>query len=143
LPEKATTIPRARVIAGPAPARAGNGTGSGNGGQGQGGGGAVTKAVKIAGDINSARDYPRETRDQHIGDSVTVALTVGTDGRVKRLPHPPRQQGRRGRPHHLPPRHGPLPLQTGERRCRQSGRIGLWLAAALVLSGAAELKQMA
>ncbi len=59
----------------------GNGTGSGNGGNGQGGG-AVTKAVKIAGDINSARDYPRETRDLRIGDSVTVVLTVSADGRV-------------------------------------------------------------
>lgn len=61
----------------------GSGTGSGEGGTGQGGG-AVTKAVKIAGDINSARDYPRETRDARIGDSVTIALTVGSDGRVKR-----------------------------------------------------------
>ncbi len=60
----------------------GNGTGSGNGGNGQGGG-AATKVVKIAGDINSARDYPRETMDLRIGDSVTVALTVGSDGRVK------------------------------------------------------------
>ncbi len=62
----------------------GSGAGAGNGGSGQGGGGAVTKAIKIAGDINSARDYPRETRDARVGDSVTVVLTVGTDGRVKR-----------------------------------------------------------
>ena len=60
----------------------GSGTGSGAGGQGQGGG-AVTKAVKIAGDINSARDYPAATRDLRIGGEVIVALTVGTDGRVK------------------------------------------------------------
>ncbi len=60
----------------------GSGTGSGNGGSGQGGG-AVTKVVKIEGDINSARDYPRETRDARIGDSVTIVLTVGADGRVK------------------------------------------------------------
>jgi protein TonB len=60
----------------------GNGTGSGAGGNGTGGG-AVTKAVKIAGDINSARDYPRESRDARIGDSVIVALTIGSDGRVK------------------------------------------------------------
>jgi periplasmic protein TonB len=60
----------------------GSGAGSGNGGSGQGGGGIATKAVKIAGDINSARDYPRESRDRRIGDSVTVALTVGADGRV-------------------------------------------------------------
>lgn len=61
----------------------GSGTGSGNGGDGQGGGGIATKAVKIAGDINSARDYPRESRELRIGDSVTVALTVGADGRVR------------------------------------------------------------
>lgn len=59
----------------------GAGTGSGNSGIGQGGGG--TKAVKISGDINSAKDYPKETRDLRIGDHVIVALTVGTDGRVK------------------------------------------------------------
>lgn len=59
----------------------GTGTGSGTGGQGQGGGG--TKVVKLSGDINSARDYPRATRDLRIGSEVIVALTVGTDGRVK------------------------------------------------------------
>ena len=58
----------------------GNGTGSGNGGNGQGGG-AVTKAVKTAGEINSARDYPIATRDLRINDYVIVAITVGADGR--------------------------------------------------------------
>ena len=58
----------------------GNGTGTGNGGNGQGGG-AVTKAVKTAGDINSARDYPIPTRDLRINDFVIVAITVGIDGR--------------------------------------------------------------
>ena len=61
----------------------GSGTGSGNGGAGLGGGGIATRAVKIAGDINSARDYPRDSRDLRIGESVTVALTVGADGRVR------------------------------------------------------------
>jgi protein TonB len=61
----------------------GSGAGAGNGGSGQGGGGIASKAAKTAGDINSARDYPRESRDLRIGDSVTVALTVGTDGRVR------------------------------------------------------------
>ncbi len=61
----------------------GTGTGAGTGGAGQGGG-AATQAIKIAGDINSARDYPRDSRDARIGDSVTVALTVGSDGRVNR-----------------------------------------------------------
>ena len=55
--------------------------GPGNGGSGNGtGGGAMTKAVKIAGDINSARDYPISTRDLRINDYVIVAITVGTDG---------------------------------------------------------------
>ncbi|MCB2072218.1 MAG: TonB family protein [Novosphingobium sp.] len=60
----------------------GAGTGSGDSGTGQGAGGG-SKVEKIAGDINSARDYPRESRDLRIGDYVIVALTVGTDGRVK------------------------------------------------------------
>ena len=58
----------------------GSGTGSGTGGGGQGGG-AVTKTVKTAGDINSARDYPIATRDLRINDYVIVAVTVGLDGR--------------------------------------------------------------
>jgi protein TonB len=61
-------------------AGAGTGTGSGAGGNGQGGGGG-SAAVKIAGDINSARDYPIASRDLRIGDHVVIALTVGTDGR--------------------------------------------------------------
>jgi protein TonB len=61
----------------------GSGTGSGRSGSGQGGGGIAVKAVKIAGDINSARDYPRSSRELRIDDYVIVALTVGTDGRVK------------------------------------------------------------
>jgi protein TonB len=59
----------------------GNGVGSGAGGSGQGGG-AVVKAVKIAGDINSARDYPKAGREQRRGDHVIVALSVSADGRV-------------------------------------------------------------
>ena len=39
--------------------------------------------VKIAGDINSTRDYPAKTRELRLGDHVVVALRVGTDGRVK------------------------------------------------------------
>ena len=60
----------------------GSGTGSGASGSGQGGGGAA-KAVKISGDINSTRDYPKKTREQRLGDYVIIALTVGTDGKVK------------------------------------------------------------
>lgn len=61
-------------------ADAGSGTGSGNSGSGQGNG--LRKLEKIAGDINSARDYPRDTRDLRIGQSVTILLTVGRDGQV-------------------------------------------------------------
>lgn len=59
----------------------GMGTGAGSGGSGQGAGGAV-RPVKIAGDINSARDYPKKSRELRLGDHVVVALTVGSDGRV-------------------------------------------------------------
>lgn len=61
---------------------AGTGTGTGSGNAGGGMGAGVRKLEKIAGDINSARDYPRETRDRRVGHSVTILLTVGTDGRV-------------------------------------------------------------
>jgi protein TonB len=61
----------------------GAGTGAGGGGMGTGGG-AVTRPVKIVGTIDDARDYPvppggRRVRDGH---SVTVAMTVGVDGRA-------------------------------------------------------------
>ncbi len=59
----------------------GDGTGSGLSGSGQGSG--IRKLEKIAGEINSARDYPRASRDLRIGHSVTIMLTVGTDGRVQ------------------------------------------------------------
>ncbi len=59
----------------------GTGTGTGSGGMGAGQGGGGSKAEKIAGDINSARDYPEKTRDQRIGDHVVVWLTVGIDGK--------------------------------------------------------------
>ena len=62
-------------------ADAGEGTGSGLAGSGQGNG--FRKLEKIAGDINAARDYPKKTRDLRIGHSVTILLTVGTDGLVK------------------------------------------------------------
>lgn len=60
----------------------GSGTGAGSGGEGSGGGGGSSPTVKIAGDINSAKDYPRRSRDLRVGASVTIDLTVGTDGRV-------------------------------------------------------------
>lgn len=61
----------------------GKGAGSGAAGSGTGGGGMAVKAVKTAGDINAARDYPPATRKQRLGDYVIIALTVGVDGRVK------------------------------------------------------------
>lgn len=60
----------------------GSGTGSAAGGTGQGGG-LIRKAEKIAGEINSARDYPKATRELRIDDSVVIYLTVGTDGRAR------------------------------------------------------------
>lgn len=61
----------------------GEGTGSGRGGGGQGGV-AVTKPVKIAGDINSASDFPVPPggRQARFGTSVTVYMTVNADGRA-------------------------------------------------------------
>lgn len=61
---------------------AGLGLGAGSAGSGRGGGGAAMPTVKIAGDINSARDYPRASRERRIGTSVIIDLSVGPDGRV-------------------------------------------------------------
>ncbi|WP_159978661.1 MULTISPECIES: TonB family protein [unclassified Novosphingobium] len=61
---------------------AGNGTGAGAAGAGTGGGGTGKPTVKIAGEINSAKDYPRASRELRIGASVVIDLAVGTDGRV-------------------------------------------------------------
>ena len=65
-------------------AGAGSGTGSGNAGGGQGGG-IASKAIKTAGDIANVRDYPIPPggRKARIGTSVTIAVTVGTDGLPK------------------------------------------------------------
>lgn len=62
----------------------GSGTGSGRGGGGQGSGVAVTKPVKIAGDINSASDFPVPPggRSTRFGSQVIVYMTVGPDGRA-------------------------------------------------------------
>lgn len=69
--------------AGTGAAGSGTGTGSGRGGGGQGGV-AVTKPVKIAGEINSAADFPVPPggRQARFGTSVTVHMTVGVDGRA-------------------------------------------------------------
>lgn len=75
--------------AGPGSGAAGQGSGFGSGGQssgggeqGGGGGGAAHRAVKIIGDIQSARDYPRETRDLRLGDYVEIVLSIDREGRV-------------------------------------------------------------
>ncbi|MGF7154621.1 TonB family protein [Novosphingobium gossypii] len=59
----------------------GSGMGSGAGGTGTGAGRGSSPTVKIAGNINSAKDYPRRTRDLRIDASVTVEVAVGADGR--------------------------------------------------------------
>ncbi|MXO57910.1 hypothetical protein GRI36_13620 [Altererythrobacter gangjinensis] len=62
-------------------AGSGDGTGSGRGGDGMGSG-AATKAEKISGDISRASDYPipEGGRKARVGTSVSIAITVGTDG---------------------------------------------------------------
>lgn len=61
----------------------GDGTGSSRGGGGQGGG-AVTKVSVRSGSIDEARDFPipEGGRGVRAGSSVTVAFTVGLDGRA-------------------------------------------------------------
>jgi len=62
----------------------GTGNGTGSGGQGDGAGSGMARAAeKIAGDINAIRDYPRAGRDARLGRSVTIEMTVGTDGRAR------------------------------------------------------------
>jgi protein TonB len=61
----------------------GAGFGAGSAGMGNGGGGGAMPTVKIAGEINSARDYPRAGRDVRVGSSVVIDLSVGPDGRVR------------------------------------------------------------
>ena len=59
----------------------GEGAGTGSGGSGSGPGGVIAqRAVKIAGDIVDARDYPRGGSSARSGTSVTVYYTVGVDG---------------------------------------------------------------
>lgn len=55
----------------------GNGAGAGSSGAGGGDG----KPVKIAGDINSARDYPVASRTLRIGDYVIIVVDVSSTGR--------------------------------------------------------------
>ncbi len=58
----------------------GSGTGSGTGGTGTGGG-LTRKVEKIAGEINSAKDYPRDTRELRKDDYVIIAITVSAEGK--------------------------------------------------------------
>lgn len=61
----------------------GSGTGPGSGGSGNGSGGlyAVSKPVKIAGELTEA-DYPKQGRAARLGTMVIIVLTVGEDGRA-------------------------------------------------------------
>ena len=68
--------------AGSGAAGEGVGTGAGATGQGTGGGGRASPTVKIAGDINSARDYPRAGRQARLGHSVIIDLQVNVEGEV-------------------------------------------------------------
>lgn len=65
-------------------AGSGFGTGSGRDGGGMGGV-AVSKPVHIAGEINSARDYPipEGGRSARRGSEVIVRMIVGVDGRAR------------------------------------------------------------
>ncbi len=112
-------------------ADAGSGTGSGNSGSGQGNG--VRKLEKLAGDISSARDYPKKTRDLRIGQSVTILLTVGKDGLVKDCvvtePSPDPEADLIT----CKLAKGTLPLSPGNRCTRRSDRGQICLAPALVL----------
>jgi len=66
-----------------------NGAGTGAGTQGSGpgsdgtGDGGASPTVKIAGEINSAADYPRATRALRKGAAVVIDLVVDTEGQVK------------------------------------------------------------
>ncbi|SEL42199.1 protein TonB [Sphingomonas palmae] len=69
-------------------AATGSGTGAGEGGSAAGGGGSGNgsgtggrRARLIVGAITS-RDYPKEARAARVAGSVTVAFTVGADGRA-------------------------------------------------------------
>lgn len=71
------------VDAGQGTGAGGTGQGLGAGGQGNGSGAGGSKVTKVSGDIVSARDYPQATRALRLGNSVTVSLTVGADGKAK------------------------------------------------------------
>jgi periplasmic protein TonB len=62
----------------------GVGVGTGSGGSGTGtGSGSAARAIKIAGEITSVRDYPAKGRAERQGKQVIVVLRVGTDGQSK------------------------------------------------------------
>ncbi|TCD04800.1 hypothetical protein EYB45_04420 [Erythrobacteraceae bacterium CFH 75059] len=63
----------------------GTGTGGGGSGRGDGGGFTPTRPVKIAGDINSAADFPTPPGGRQVrrGTFVEVFMTVGVDGRAR------------------------------------------------------------
>lgn len=84
--ENAAGAASAGAAAGASGSGAGSGSGASGSGQGAGGdgtgGGRAAPTVKIAGDINSARDYPRGSREKRLGQSVTIELAIDREGRV-------------------------------------------------------------
>ena len=67
--------------AGTGGSNAGAGTGSGSAGNGSGGRYAVTKPVKIAGELVEA-DYPKAGRAKRMDTAAIFLMTVATDGHV-------------------------------------------------------------
>jgi protein TonB len=75
------------TVSGDGTGASGDGTGTGSGDEGSGQGSSMASGpVKIAGSINSARDYPVPPggREIRFGRAVRIAILVGTDGRPKR-----------------------------------------------------------
>lgn len=93
----APKYPALQILPAPSVASEGNanrsgagdsGGGAGGGGMGDGtgsgqGAGGARKVEKIAGDIRSARDYPKAGREDRLGRRVVIAITVGVDGKPK------------------------------------------------------------
>ena len=81
VPAQGTETRAGAAVQGTGSGGGGEGAGTGSGGSGSGPGGAIAqRAIKIAGDIVDARDYPRTGSRARSGTSVTVYYTVGADG---------------------------------------------------------------
>lgn len=80
-PQQGTAAIGGTAAAGSGPGAGDGGSGAGGGGSGNGSGTGGRRARLIAGTITS-RDYPKEARAARLVGSVTVAFTVGVDGRA-------------------------------------------------------------